>query len=524
MAVEGILHGKNILDQTVTERKLAFEIIEEIHRIPYVIDNLTSQDRVNALSAYQGYVLDQTKADRATTYTKVETNDLLATKVDKVPGKGLSTNDLTNELLVKLQEIQSGAQVNQDAYSYVVVNGSTLTALEEKDTLRINQGTNIAISANTQNKTITIAGNYPLASSTGDGLMSASDKDKLNSIQAGGEVNQNAFSYVSAGGGTATANAKTATLTVVGSGATSVSASGTTLTISSVNTTYGLATTSANGLMSAADKVKLNGITAGAAPNQNAFSIVSTPLGAGAAATTPTDTLSLVAGDGISILGSGKTINIAATGSYVPQNLYGVINVNDQINFSADNVKDTFRLAAGPGISIVPTPGVSKSATFSSAPTVIPCDRRTTDAFPGGDAITFTLPTDYVIDRLNYRANYLFLLSFTIDLSGEALGFVSNRVTRGLLWFSTGEVMNNLFVESIIDTDPTTAGRILPVAIYPRGTKQFTTEDAGTVQGIVFSQFKLGFSEYGVEQYNGTNILNAIHTSAYQLLYAYKVS
>lgn len=46
----------------------------------------------------------------------------------------------------------------------------------------------------------------------------------------------------------------------VGSGATSVSKSGSTVTISSTNTTYGVATTSSNGLMSAADKTKLNSV------------------------------------------------------------------------------------------------------------------------------------------------------------------------------------------------------------------------------------------------------------------------
>lgn len=56
------------------------------------------------------------------------------------------------------------------------------------------------------------------------------------------------------------ANYTSGNINFVGSGATSVSKSGSTVTISSTNTTYGVATTSSNGLMSAADKTKLNSV------------------------------------------------------------------------------------------------------------------------------------------------------------------------------------------------------------------------------------------------------------------------
>lgn len=47
-----------------------------------------------------------------------------------------------------------------------------------------------------------------------------------------------------------------------------------TITTQDTNTTYGVATTSTNGLMSSSDKTKLNSIASGAEVNQNAFSIV----------------------------------------------------------------------------------------------------------------------------------------------------------------------------------------------------------------------------------------------------------
>ena len=78
------------------------------------------------------------------------------------------------------------------------------------------------------------------------------------------------------------------------------SADGTAVWGADNNTTYSPATQSANGLMSAADKKKLDGIATGAEVNQNAFSNVvvgSTTV----AADSKTDTLTLVAGSNVTI-------------------------------------------------------------------------------------------------------------------------------------------------------------------------------------------------------------------------------
>ena len=52
------------------------------------------------------------KADASNVYTKDEVDTLLTDKVDKVDGKGLSTNDFTDELKTKLEGIEIGAEVN----------------------------------------------------------------------------------------------------------------------------------------------------------------------------------------------------------------------------------------------------------------------------------------------------------------------------------------------------------------------------------------------------------------------------
>lgn len=128
--------------------------------------------------------------------------------------------------------------------------------------------TQIATTAYVHNYAQPITG---VASTSASGLMSASDKTKLNGIASGAEVNQNAFSNVTVGSTTIAADSKTDTLTLIaGSNVTlTPDATNDRVTIASTNTTYSAATTSTAGLMSAADKTKLNGIAAGA----NAYSL-----------------------------------------------------------------------------------------------------------------------------------------------------------------------------------------------------------------------------------------------------------
>ena len=85
----------------------------------------------------------------------------LAKKVDKVSGKGLSTNDYTTDEKNKLGGIASGAEVNQNAFSNVGVkvgNTTTTVAADAKtDTVTLIQGSNVTLTADTTNDTITIA-------------------------------------------------------------------------------------------------------------------------------------------------------------------------------------------------------------------------------------------------------------------------------------------------------------------------------------------------------------------------------
>lgn len=140
------------------------------------------------------------------------------TKVDKETGKGLSTNDYTTAEKNKLSGIATGAEVNQNAFSNVVVGDVTVAADGKTDSFEIEAGTNVTIVGDATNDKITISATdttYSDATTSASGLMSAADKTKLNGIATGAEVNQNAFSKVKVGSTLVESDSKTDTIELV---------------------------------------------------------------------------------------------------------------------------------------------------------------------------------------------------------------------------------------------------------------------------------------------------------------------
>lgn len=152
----------------------------------------------------------------------------------------------------KLDNVASGAEVNQNAFSNVVVGSTTIAADAKTDTLTIIAGTNVTITPDATNDKITIAAKdttYSAASTSTAGLMSAADKTKLDGIATGA----NKYTLPTA---------STSTLGGVKVGTNlSIDDDG---VLSATDTTYTNATTSAAGLMSSADKTKLDGVATGA--------------------------------------------------------------------------------------------------------------------------------------------------------------------------------------------------------------------------------------------------------------------
>jgi hypothetical protein len=228
----------------------------------------------------------------------------LAGKVDKVDGKGLSANDYTSAEKTKLAGIADGAnKYTHPGYTahaaglYKIANDasghiSAATAVEKSDI------TGLGIPA--QDTT------YGEATGTAAGLMSAADKTKMDGVAAGANayVHPSHTAFVSGlykivvdalGHVTGATAATKSDITALGipaqdttySAMTGASASadgasglapaptkgaanrylrsdGSWAVPPDTNTTYGDATTSAHGLLSTADKLKLDGIAAGA--------------------------------------------------------------------------------------------------------------------------------------------------------------------------------------------------------------------------------------------------------------------
>lgn len=121
-------------------------------------------------------------------WTKITSK--LSGKVDKVSGKQLSTNDYTTAEKNKLSGIATGAEVNQNAFSNVKVGDTTVAADNKTDTLTLVAGSNITLTPDATNDKITIAAKdttYTAATTSAAGLMSASDKSKLDQLTETGE-------------------------------------------------------------------------------------------------------------------------------------------------------------------------------------------------------------------------------------------------------------------------------------------------------------------------------------------------
>jgi ribosomal 50S subunit-recycling heat shock protein len=158
------------------------------------------------------------------------------------------------------------------AFGTVSVDGVDLAADSVGDTINITAGDNVTLNASTATNTLTITATdttYENATTAVAGLMSETDKAKLDGIEAGAQVNQNALAKITVDGVDIEANAEQSTVTIEAGSNVTVTPDATTrtLTIAATDTTYENATTAVAGLMSAADKTKLDGVEAGAQVN-----------------------------------------------------------------------------------------------------------------------------------------------------------------------------------------------------------------------------------------------------------------
>lgn len=162
---------------------------------PSADDDIAIKSTVDAVQANLTTHRDDTTVHLTTAERTVWNN-----KVDKVTGKQLSTEDYTTAEKTKLGGITAGAEVNQNTFGIVAVPGQINVIADAKsDILNLVPGTGITITTNPDTDTVTVTATgaatpgahatshltggsdpIPVATTTTNGFMAATDKTILN--------------------------------------------------------------------------------------------------------------------------------------------------------------------------------------------------------------------------------------------------------------------------------------------------------------------------------------------------------
>ncbi len=222
-------------------------------------------------------------------------NTALGNKVDKVEGKGLSTNDFTADYKTKLDGIASGAtkttidsalsSTSTNPVQNKVINTALAGKAASSHTHTIAQVTDLQSTldgkaASSHTHTIEQVSDLQtaldgkastaVATTTANGLMSSTDKSKLDGIVAGA----NKTTVDSSLSSTSTNPVQNKVINSALAGKAASSHAHTIAQVTNLQTTLDgkastdVATQSANGLMSSADKTKLDGISSSATENR----------------------------------------------------------------------------------------------------------------------------------------------------------------------------------------------------------------------------------------------------------------
>lgn len=195
----------------------------------------------------------------------------VANKVDKVSGKGLSTEDFTSALKTKLEGIQTGA--NAVSYSQTLTSGVELgkitiddnvTTIYGKDDVSVKQSASsvakeLPILTKTSEGTTAVTGEASFAS----GVSINPSTKTITATTFKGNLTGKATSAGTADSATSATSATTAdSATTAGTAdvAKGYTSDGAIATALAEKAGTAVATTTANGLMSSTDKTKLNGI------------------------------------------------------------------------------------------------------------------------------------------------------------------------------------------------------------------------------------------------------------------------
>lgn len=316
---------------------------------------------------------------------------------------------MTSAMVTKLNGIATGAnKITVDSAlsstsTNPVQNKIIYAALAEK------VDTNTTYSISKSGSTVTLTGSdgststftdanttYNAATTSAAGLMSAADKTKLDGIATGA----NKYSHPTSSGNKH-----------IPSGGSSGqilrwSADGTAVWGADNNTTYSAATTSAAGLMSAADKTKLDGIAANA--NNYILPAATTVLGGVKTTSTVTSTSGLTACPIIDGTVYYKDTN--TTYSVATQSASGLMSANDKKTLDGMTATTTTPKAAG-------TAAVGSETKYARGDHVHPA--QTTVSGNAGSATKLATARNFTIGKTAKSFNGTAAVSWTLDEIGS---------------------------------------------------------------------------------------------------------
>lgn len=191
----------SIVDKSITKAKLASDVPidamqNKITQLETSVNTVVGEGATEAIEnfaeilAFLNGITDTTTLEGLLTNLKTEIDGKLSNKVDKVSGKGLSTNDYTTAEKDKLAGIEAGAN-NYSHPAYTARTGVPTADAKPGfgGTFQVSQpvsdghGHITAVNA----RTITIPN--AAATTSAPGLMSSTDKSKLDGIESGAQKN-----------------------------------------------------------------------------------------------------------------------------------------------------------------------------------------------------------------------------------------------------------------------------------------------------------------------------------------------
>ena len=184
------------------------------------------------------------------------------------------------------------------------------------------------------------------------------------------------------------------------------------------NTTYSDATTSAHGLMTAADKTKLNGIATGAEVNQNAFSNIkvgSTTVAADA----KTDTVEFV-GSNVTLTpdATNDKVTFGITASNVTTALGNTAVARATADASGNTITSTYAPKASPALSGTPTAPTATAGTNTTQIATTAFVKNAVDtAIVGAAAFQGTAPTSFA--PTNYKKGWYWVVGTAGTYAGQ---------------------------------------------------------------------------------------------------------